>query len=81
MRKLSSQSSAAKQIPDFQTTIEHTHTPLPARDKSEEISVSQPEVNLPASLGDSTTVTAPSTPLNSFNVEPNLSQGDIFTRT
>ena len=37
----------------------NTHTPLPARNKPEETNTSQPEVNLPASLGDSTTVTAP----------------------
>ena len=37
----------------------NTHTPLPARNKPEEMNTSQPEVNLPASLGDSTTVTAP----------------------
>ena len=55
-----------------------THTPLPARNKPEEMSISQPEVNLPASLGDSTTVTAPSTPLNPFNVAPNFNQGAIL---
>ena len=57
----------------------NTHTPLPARNKPEEMSISQPEVNLPASLGDSTTITAPSTPLNPFNVAPlNLNQGAIL---
>ena len=56
----------------------NTHTPLSARNKPEEMSISQPEVNLPASLGDSTTVTAPSTPLNPFNVAPNLNQGAIL---
>ena len=39
----------------------NTHTPLPARNKPEEMNTSQPEVNLPTSLGDSTTVTPPST--------------------
>ena len=53
----------------------NTHTPLPARNKPEEMSTSQLEVNLSSSLGDSTTVTAPSTPLNPFNVAPNLNQG------
>ena len=52
----------------------NTHTPLPARNKPEEMSSSQPDVNLSTSLGDSTTVTTPSTPLNPFNVAPNLSQ-------
>ena len=32
----------------------------------------------PASPGDSTTVTAPSTPLNPFSVTPNLNQGAIL---
>ena len=53
------------------------HTPLPARNKPEEMSASQPVI-LPASPGDSTTVTAPSTPLNPFNVAPNLNQGAIL---
>ena len=35
---------------------------------------SQSEVNLPTSTGDSTTVTALSTPLNAFNVTPNLNK-------
>ena len=39
---------------------------------------SQPEVNLPTSTGDSTTVTALSTPLNAFNVTPNLKQATIL---
>ena len=38
---------------------------------------SQPVI-LPASPGDSTTVTTPSTPLNPFNVAPNLNQGAIL---
>lgn len=44
----------------------------PARNKLEEMNTSQPEVNLPTSLGNSTTVTVPSTPLTPFNVAPNL---------
>ena len=56
----------------------NTHTPLPARNKPQEMNTSQPEVNLPTSLGDSTTVTAPSTPLNPFNVAPNLNQGAVL---
>ena len=35
-------------------------------------------VILPANPGDSTMVTAPSTPLNPFNVAPNLNQGAIL---
>ena len=42
------------------------------------MNTSQPEVNLPAGLGDSTVVTAPSTPLNPFNVAPNLNQGAVL---
>ena len=41
------------------------------------MNTSQPVI-LPASPGDSTTVTAPSTPLNTFNVAPNLNQGAIL---
>ena len=39
---------------------------------------SEPEVNLPTSTGDSTTVTALFTPLNAFNVTPNLNQAAIL---
>ena len=48
------------------------------------MNTSQPEVNLPTSTGHSTTVTALSTPLNAFNVTPNLnkaSTGDSTTVT
>ena len=55
----------------------NTCTPLPARNKPEEMNTSQPVI-LPASPGDSTTATAPSTPLNPFNVAPNLNQGAIL---
>ena len=42
------------------------------------MNTSEPEVNLPTSTGDSTTVTALSTPLNAFNVTPNLNQAAIL---
>ena len=42
--------------------------------RPKEMSISQPEVNLRTSTGDSTTVTVLSTPQNAFNVTPNLNQ-------
>ena len=51
-----------------------TNTLLPDGIRPEEMNTSQPEVNLPTSTGDSTTVTALSTLLNAFNVTPNLNQ-------
>ena len=48
------------------------------------MNTSQPEVNLPTITGDSTTATVLSTPLNAFNVKPNLNQaskGDSITVT
>ena len=42
------------------------------------MNTSQPEVNLPTSIGDSTTITALSTPLNTFNVTPKLKQAAIL---
>ena len=41
------------------------------------MNTSQPVI-LPASPGDSTTLTAPSTPLNPFSMTPNLNQGAIL---
>ena len=41
------------------------------------MNTSQPVI-LPASQGDSTAATAPFTPLNPFNVAPNLNQGAIL---
>ena len=42
------------------------------------MNTSEPEVHLPTSTGDSTTVTALFTPLNAFNVTPNLNQAAIL---
>jgi len=42
------------------------------------MNTSQPEVNLPTSTGDPTTVTALSTSLNPFNVAPNLNEATIL---
>ena len=42
------------------------------------MNTSRPEVNLPTSTGDSTTITALSTPLNAFNVTPNLNQATVL---
>ena len=55
----------------YLTFKQQLNTPLPARNKPEEMNTSQPLI-LPASPVDSTTVTAPSTPLNPFNVAPNI---------
>ena len=63
--------------PDFQTTAKYKHL-LPDGIRPEEMDTSQPEVNLPTSTGDSTTITALSTPLNAFNVTPNLNQAAIL---
>ena len=50
----------------------NTNTLLTDGIRPEEVNTSQPEVNLPTSTGDSTTVIALSTPpLNAFNVTPN----------
>ena len=54
----------------------NTYTPPPAI-KTEGLNTSQPEVNLPTSIGDSTTVTALSTSLNPIKVAPNLSKATI----
>ena len=62
----------------------NTNTLLPNGIRPEEMNTSRPEVNLSTSTGDSTTVTALSTPLNAFNVTPNLNQastGDSTTVT
>ena len=56
----------------------NTNTVLPDGIRPEEMNTSEPEVNLPTSTADSTTVTALSTPLNAFNVTPNLNQAAIF---
>ena len=56
----------------------NTNTLLPDGIRPEEMDTSQPEVNLPTSTGDSTTITALSTPLNAFNVTPNLNQAAIL---
>ena len=42
------------------------------------MNISQPEVNLPTSTGDASTVTALSTPLNPFNVAPNLNEATVL---
>ena len=57
----------------YLTFKQQLNTPLPARSKPEEMNTSEPVI-LPASP----TVTAPSTPLNPFNVAPNLNQGAIL---
>ena len=56
----------------------NTNTVLPDGIRPEEMNTSQPEVNLPTSTGDYTTVTVLSTPLNAFNVTPNLNQAAIL---
>ena len=56
----------------------NTNTVLPNGIRPEEMNTSRPEVNLPTSTGDSTTVTALSTPLNAFNVTPNLNQAAML---
>ena len=56
----------------------NTNTLLPEAIRPEEMNISQQEVNLPTSIGDSTTVTELSTPLNSFNMTPNLNQAAIL---
>ena len=56
----------------------NTNTVLPDGIRPEEMNTSEPEVNLPTSTGDSTTVTALFTPLNTFNVTPNLNQTVIL---
>ena len=61
----------------YLTFKQQLNAPLPTKNKPEEMNTSQPVV-LPASPGDSTTVTAPSTLLNPFNVAPNLNQGAIL---
>ena len=61
----------------YLTFKQQLNVPLPARNKPEEMNTSQPVI-FPASPGDSTTVTVPSTPLNPFNVAPNLYQGAIL---
>ena len=53
------------------------HFQLEPRRKPEELNTT-PAGILPASPGDSTTLTAPSTPLNPFNVAPILNQGAIL---
>ena len=62
----------------------NTNTLLPNGTRPEEMNTSRPEVNLSTSTGDSTTVSALSTPLNAFKVTPNLNQastGDYATVT
>ena len=61
----------------YLTFKQQLNTPLQARNKPEEMNTSQ-SVIFPASPVDSTTVTAPSTLLNPFNVAPNLNQGAIL---
>ena len=56
----------------------NTNTLLPDGIRPEEMDTSQPQVNLPTSTGDSTTITALFTPLNAFNVTPNLNQAAIL---
>jgi len=56
----------------------NTYTPPPARNRPKGMNTSQPEVNLPTSTGDATTETAPSTPLNPFNVAPNLNKATVL---
>jgi len=55
----------------------NTYTPPPARNRPEGMKTSQPEVNLPTSIGNATTVTALSTSLNPFNVAPNLNEATV----
>ena len=62
----------------------NTNTLLPNGIRPEEINTSPPEVNLPTGTGDSTTITALSTPLIAFNVTPKINQantGDSTTVT
>ena len=62
----------------------NTNTVLPDGIRPEEMNTSQPDVNSPTSIGDSTTITALPTPLNTFNVTPKLNQantGDSTTVT
>ena len=56
----------------------NTYTPPPARNRPEGMNTSQPEVNLPTSIGDATAVAALSTPLNPFNVAPNLNGATVL---
>jgi len=56
----------------------NTYTRPPARNRPEGMNTSQPEVNLPTSTGDATTETALSTPLNPFNVAPNLKEAIVL---
>ena len=56
----------------------NTNTLLPNGIRPEEMNTSRSEVNLSTSTGDSTTVTALSTPLNAFNLTPNLKQAAIL---
>ena len=56
----------------------NTYTPPPARNRPEGMNTSQPEVNLPTSTGDASRVTALSTPLNPFNVAPNLNEATVL---
>ena len=57
------------------------NTLLPNGNRPEEMNTSRPEVNLSTSTGDSTTVTALSTPLNASNVTPNLNQASTGDST
>ena len=56
----------------------NTNTLLPNGIRPSEMNTSRTEVNLSTSTGDSTTVTALSTPLNTFNMTPNLNQAAIL---
>jgi len=56
----------------------NSYTPPPARNRPEEMNTSQPEVNLPTSTKDATTEAALSTPLNPFNVAPNLNEAIVL---
>ena len=56
----------------------NTNTVLPDGIRPDEMDTSEPEVNLPTSTGDSTTVTALFTSLNAFNVTPNFNQAAIL---
>jgi len=56
----------------------NTYTLPPARNRPEGMNTSQREVNLPTITGDATTETALSTPLNPFNVTPNLKEGTVL---
>ena len=56
------------------------YTPPPARNRPEGMNTSQPEVKLPTSIGDATTVTALSASLNPFNIAPNLNEATILQR-